>query len=95
MLVTNADFWTNLPAEIRVELDKIIQEVTAEVNNGAREKAKTDRQRVIDSKKAEVITLTDTELEEWRTVLTPIWKKFESQIGKEIMEQAMQANQAR
>lgn len=95
MLVTNAEFWRNLPADIRAELEKIIQEVTVEVNKNAREKADTDRQRVIDSKKAEVLTLTDTELEEWRAVLTPIWKKFESQIGKEIMEQAMQANQAR
>jgi C4-dicarboxylate-binding protein DctP len=95
MLVTNVDFWNNLPAGIRVELEKIIQEVTANVNKNAHDKAKTDRQRVIDSKQAEVITLTDTELDEWRTLLTPIWKQFESQIGTEIMEQAMQANQAR
>ncbi len=95
MLVTNANFWTNLPAEIRVELDKIIQQVTVEVNKNAREKAKMDRQRIIDSEQAEVITLTDPELEEWRALLTPIWKQFESQIGTEIMEQAMQADQAR
>ncbi len=95
MLVTNADFWAKLPDQVRTELENIIQEVTAEVNKNARDKAKADRQRVIDSKKADVITLTDAELEEWRTLLTPIWKKFESQIGTEILEQATLANQAR
>ena len=95
MLVTSANFWTTLPPEIRIELEKIIQEVTVAVNKNAREKAKTDRQQVIDSKKAEVITLTDAELEDWRTLLKPIWKQFEPQIGKEIMEQAIKADQMR
>ncbi len=95
MLVTSAEFWAGLPPEIRVELDKIVGEVTEKVNQNAREKAEQDRQRVIDSRKAEVTTLTDTQLEEWRKLLTPIWKQFEHEIGTDIIEQAMSANRSR
>ncbi len=92
MLVTNAEFWSGLPPEVRGELEKIVREVTVEVNRIAGEKAQSDRQRVIESKKAEVITLSDTELEAWRAVLKPVWSAFEPQIGREIIEQAQRAN---
>jgi C4-dicarboxylate-binding protein DctP len=92
MLVTSGEFWNSLPPDIRSELEAIINEVTAEVNRIAREKAQSDRQRIIDAAQTKILTPTPEEREEWQRVLKPIWKKFEAEIGKELIEAATQAN---
>ena len=63
------------------------------MNRIAREKAQSDRQKVIDAAKAKVLTPTHEEREEWQRVLKPIWEKFEREVGKALIEAAMQANQ--
>jgi C4-dicarboxylate-binding protein DctP len=62
------------------------------VNRIAREKAQSDRQRIIDAAQTKILTPTPEEREEWQRVLKPIWKKFEAEIGKELIEAATQAN---
>lgn len=92
MVVTSRQFWDGLPEDIRSELEDILAEVTAEVNRIALEQARADRQRVIDSDEAEVLTLTGEERSTWRETLTPIWKQFEDEIGREVIEAAQAAN---
>ncbi len=92
MLVTSAEFWDSLPPDTRSELEEIIVEVTAEVNRIAREKAQSDRQKIIDAGRAKIVTPTHEERQEWQRVLKPTWKKFEAEVGKELIEAAMQAN---
>ncbi len=88
LVVTNAKFWRGLPADIRIELEKILIEVGKEVNQLAQEFAKKDRQAVIDSGKTNVLQLTADELAQWRTAMQPVWKQFEDGIGKEVIEAA-------
>jgi C4-dicarboxylate-binding protein DctP len=93
MLVTNDGFWNGLPEDIRTELEAIIAEVTTEVNAEAAKLSMEYRQKVIDSGRTEVLPLTKEELTKWREAMKPVWEKFEEEIGKDIIDAALSANQ--
>jgi C4-dicarboxylate-binding protein DctP len=94
LLITNTKFWNGLPAEVRGELETIIDEVTAEVNRQAEALNEKAKQGVIDSGKSEILVLTDEQRARWREAVQPAWKKFEADIGKELIEAAQAANDA-
>ncbi|MFZ6049562.1 C4-dicarboxylate TRAP substrate-binding protein DctP [Pseudomonas sp. CR3202] len=94
MLITNTKFWNGLPPDVRSELDKIIQEVTAEVNKQADSLNQQDKQRIIAAKTSEIIELTPEQRNEWRDAMKPVWKKFEAEIGPDLIKAAEAANQA-
>ncbi len=92
ILVTSAEFWNGLPDDIRVEVKKALDEAVLLGNKVAAEKASSDRQKIIDSGRSEVIQLTDAERQQWVEKMKPVWKKFEKQVGKEYIEAAVAAN---
>ncbi|MBM9612721.1 TRAP transporter substrate-binding protein [Desulfobulbus rhabdoformis] len=94
MVVTSAKFWNGLPEDLRTELKTLLDEAIAYGNKAAYEKSVNDKQRVIDSKRTELIELTPEERAQWVEVMKPVWKKFEKQIGKDIIDAAYNANQA-
>ena len=77
MLITNTKFWNGLPPDVRSELDKIVVEVTAQVNKEAAQLNESDKQRIIAAKTTEIIILTPQEREQWREAMKPVWKMFE------------------
>lgn len=93
MLITNTKFWNGLPEDVRSELGKIVVEVTAEVNKQADALNQGDKQRIIDAKTTEIITLTPEQRNEWREAMKPVWKKFEGEIGPDLIKAAESANQ--
>ena len=95
MVVTSAEFWNGLPADIRGELTKALDEAIAYGNQVAAEKSQADKQKIIDSKRSEIIELTPAERAQWVEVMKPVWKQFEGQIGKDLIDAAYSANQAR
>jgi len=92
LLVTSTEFWMDLPDDIRVEVKKALDEAIAFGNKISEDKAVEDRQKIIDSKRSEVITLTDAERQLWVEAMKPVWKKFEDAIGKEYIDAAVQSN---
>ncbi|MDE3739699.1 C4-dicarboxylate TRAP substrate-binding protein DctP [Pseudomonas resinovorans] len=94
MLITNTKFWNGLPADVRSELEKITVEVTNEVNKQAEALNQGDKQRIIDAKTSEIIELTPEQRNEWREAMKPVWKKFEAEIGPDLIKAAEAANQA-
>jgi C4-dicarboxylate-binding protein DctP len=92
LIVTSADFWNGLPADIRTEVKKALDEATAFGNEISAQKAIEDRQKIIDSKRSEVITLTDAERQQWVEAMKPVWKQFEDKIGKDKIEAAVASN---
>jgi C4-dicarboxylate-binding protein DctP len=92
LVVTNAKFWDGLPDDIRAELEKALAEATLHANKIAREKAEGDRQKIINSGVTEVLTLTKDELAAWRKAMAPVWKKFEDEIGKDVIDAALASN---
>ncbi|MFI8482856.1 TRAP transporter substrate-binding protein [Pseudomonas sp. NPDC078700] len=94
VLITNTKFWNGLPADIRSQLEEIVAEVTTEVNKQAAELNDQAKQAILDSGKVELITLTPEQRNAWRDAVSPAWKKFEDQIGKDVIEAAKAANKA-
>lgn len=89
MVVTSTVFWDGLPQDIRRELNDILVEVTAEVNRLAMAKEATDKEIIMNSRMVEVITLSEAEKQVWKDAMKPVWKKFQSAIGEEIMKAAI------
>jgi len=92
MVVTSAEFWNGLPADIRTELKKALDEAVALGNKVAAEKSKSDKQAIIDSKRTNVIELTKEERQQWVDMMKPVWKKFEPIVGKDLLDAAISAN---
>ena len=91
MVVTNQDFWEGLPEDIRSALEAILAEVTVEVNRLAGEQADGDRRKVMETGTVEIISPSAEEIASWRDALMPVWKQFEPDIGKEVIEAAVAA----
>ncbi|MBK6853621.1 MAG: TRAP transporter substrate-binding protein [Burkholderiales bacterium] len=92
MVITNAGWWAALPADIRDGLNKAMVESIKYGNKVAFDEAATFRQKVIDDKKAAVLPMTKAEIALWRAAMKPVWKKFEGEIGKDVIDAAVKSN---
>ena len=92
MVVTNAKWWKGLPADIRTGLEQAMKEATAYANKLANDLNERDRQRIADAGKAKIQTLSKDDVAAWREAMKPVWKKFESGIGKDLIDAALKAN---
>ncbi|MES9963750.1 MAG: TRAP transporter substrate-binding protein [Candidatus Sedimenticola sp. 20ELBAFRAG] len=92
MVVTSTAFWRGLPGELRDELKQALDEAIAFGNRVAEEKAIADRQAIITSGRSEVLSLTPTQRDQWIEAMRPVWKRFEVQIGKSLIDAAYSAN---
>ena len=93
MVITNTQFWRGLPDEVRSELQSIVEEVTVEVNRQADELNQKAKRTIAESGKTEIIELTAEQRGEWREAMKPVWKKFENEIGADLIKAAEAANQ--
>lgn len=93
MVVTNAKWWNGLPPDIRKGLSKAMTESIAYGNKIAMTEDASYRAKVIAAKKAKVITLTKAEKAEWRKAMKPVWAQFEPEIGQDLIDAALKANQ--
>ncbi len=85
-LVTSTEFWNSLPEDIQTELTAIIKEVTAKEVQWALEAAEADKQAIIDSGKTKVHQLTPEQATQWSDAMRPVWKQFESKVGKKNID---------
>lgn len=92
LVVTSNDFWKNLPDDQREQLNTIIQEVTAQRNAESTKVNLANKNNIIEAGGV-VRTLTPEQRQEWVTALQPVWKKFEKDIGSDLIEAALASNQ--
>ncbi|MBO8087231.1 MAG: TRAP transporter substrate-binding protein [Marichromatium sp.] len=92
MVVTSAEFWNGLPDDLRAELKATIDEAVAYGNQVAREKDLDYRQKIVDSGRTEIITLTPEERAQWLQAMKPVWEEFEDEIGAELIDAAYASN---
>ncbi len=85
LLAVNPGFWNKLPEDVRLELERIVAEVTVAVNAIAEEMNEQDRQKILDSGRSQIVRITPDHLAEWRAVMRPVWEEFAGEIGPEIM----------
>ena len=60
--------------------------------NIAAQKDQEDKQKILDSKRSEILTLTDAERNAWVEAMKPVWEQFEKEIGKDMIDAAYQSN---
>lgn len=91
LVVTSSKWWDGLPDDVRKQLGTILAEVTAARNAESTKVNLQNRQAIIDAG-GTVRTLTDAQRQAWIDAMKPVWKKFEKDIGKDLMNAALKAN---
>jgi len=94
MVVTNAKWWDGLAADIRKGLSEAMAEATAHGNKLAGEFNEADRKKIADAGKAKIQKLSKDDVAAWRKAMEPVWKKFESEIGRDLIDAARKSNAA-
>jgi len=92
MVITNAGWWTKLPADVRDGLSKAMSEATAHANKLASELNERDQKRIAEAGKAKIQTLSKDDVAAWRKAMEPVWKKFEAGIGSDLIQAALKSN---
>jgi C4-dicarboxylate-binding protein DctP len=92
LVVTSTKWWDGLPDDVRSQLSTILKEVTATRNGESTKVNNTNKENVIQAGGV-VRTLTDEQRQAWVDAMKPVWKKFEKNIGKDLMDAALKANQ--
>jgi len=81
-----------LPADVRKGLGEAMAEATAHANKLAADINQTDRKKITDTGKAKIQTLSKDDVAAWRKTMEPVWKKFEGDIGRDLIDAALKSN---
>jgi C4-dicarboxylate-binding protein DctP len=92
MVITNSKFWNGLPADVRTELEKVMADVTIEVNKQAEALNQTAKQKIVDAKTSEIVPLTAEQRSVWREKMKPVWAEFSDDIGADVIQAADDSN---
>ena len=92
MVVTNAKWWDGLPADVRQGLSTAMAEATKYANKLADDINEADRKKIADAGKAKIQKLTKDDLAQWKKAMEPVWKKFEGDIGRDLIDAALKSN---
>lgn len=92
MLITNSKFWNSLPFGVRTQLEQISDEVTQFVNKEAEAINNKDRDNILGSGTSKLVTLTPSERQAWREAMQPLVKKYEPEIGADVIRAAQLVN---
>lgn len=93
MVVTNSKWWDGLPADVRKGLSEAMAEATAHANKIASDINEADKKKIADAGKAKLQALSKDDAAAWRKAMEPVWKKFEADIGRDLIDAALKANQ--
>lgn len=91
LVVTSNKWWDDLPGDVRDQLSGILREVT-DVRNGESTNVNNANKKNIIDAGGTVRTLTAAQRQEWVAAMKPVWKKFEKDIGADLMDAALKAN---
>ncbi len=92
MVIGNAKWWSGLPADVQKGLKEAMVESIKYGNDAAFEEANDFRKKVIADNKAKVLPMSKDHQAQWRAAMKPVWKQFEGEIGKDLVDAAQRAN---
>jgi len=90
-VITNKKFWDGLPADVRGQLEKAMEEATVYANKIAKEENDGALEKVKASGKTQVYVPTPQERLALKKALVPVHKEMESRIGRETIDAVYQA----
>ncbi len=85
-LITNKKFWEGLPAEVRSQLEKAVEESTEYANQIAKNENDQALEGVRASGRTEIYTPTAEEKAAFKKALVPVHKKMASRIGADLIQ---------
>jgi C4-dicarboxylate-binding protein DctP len=91
LVVTSTEWWDGLPDDVRTQLHDILMEVTEARNAESTKVNEQNKQNIVDAGGV-VRQLTPEQRQAWVEAMKPVWKKFEDDIGTDLMEAALGAN---
>ena len=86
-VIVNTKFWNGLPADIRGQLEKAMNEATDYTNSIAKEENEDALAKIKASGKATFHYLTDAQRKAWIDKLLPIHNAAVSRVGKQIIDE--------
>ena len=92
MVIGNAKWWAGLPPDIQKGLKEAMVESIKFGNKVAFDEDMAFRAKVVADNKAKVLPMSKEHLNAWRTAMQPVWKKFEGDIGKDLIAAAIKSN---
>ncbi len=92
LLVTSSEWLNSLDPAVRDQFLSIVDEVTKEANSAVAEKEAMNRQNILNAGGV-IRELTPEQRQQWVDVMKPVWAKFEADIGKDMIEAAVAANE--
>lgn len=92
MVVTNAGWWNKLPKDVQDGLKKAMDAATKVNNDVAGQLNAEARKKIETSGTAKVHDLNASQRDAWKKAMEPVWAKFESAIGKDLIDAAKKAN---
>jgi len=91
LVVTSDKWWKSLPKDVSKQLAGIINEVTAARNAESTKVNNQNKENIIKAG-GKVRSLTTAQRQAWVDAMKPVWKKFEGNIGADLMTAALKAN---
>lgn len=92
IVVANTKFWTGLPSDVRAVLEKSMADATTYGNDLAESLNADAKKKIVAAGTSEIITLTKAQAAEWRKAMMPVYKQFENEIGKDLIDAALKSN---
>lgn len=93
MVVTSKKFLNGLTDEQRQIVKDSLKEALVLGNKLSAEKAAGDKQKIVDSGISKVHNINEEQRQQWVEAMKPVWKKFEDDIGADIIQAAVDSNQ--
>jgi C4-dicarboxylate-binding protein DctP len=91
LVVTSTDWWNGLKPEVRDQFAKILQEVTEARNKESVAVNQANKKKILEAG-GKVRTLTPEQRKAWVKALKPVWKKFEKDVGNDLLSAAQASN---
>ena len=92
MVITNAKWWDSLPADVRKGLQEAMDEATEYGNKLANDINERDKKLIAEAGKAKIQEISKDDHAKWQKAMEPVWKKFEPEIGKDLIQAALKSN---
>ena len=89
LAVTSSEWLNSLKPDVRDQFVKIFKEETVNANNRAAQINEDNKQKII-AAGGVVRTLTPEQRQAWVDVMKPVWKKFEADIGTDVIAAAVE-----
>src|SRR6476659_2192424 len=93
VVVVNKKFWDGLPADVRGQLEKAMNEATVYSNKIAATENAEGLDEIKKSGKTEIIVPTAAEMAAMRKAMEPLYQDMASRVGKQLIDDVVKATQ--